>query len=436
MIAVVGGGLIGACVAFELAQAGHEVLVLDADLPGAAWRAGAGLLTPSGERLRGTPLEGDASESLGLWPDFARRLEEVSGQHIGFQEGVFRVAFDEEQARTLNADTDGEARDFSHSHLSAARFHANEGRVHPPSVRGAALSGLRVLHARVERIEPLEKGLGLHLDSGVFVDAHVAVLCCGAWSGAFGLPICAVQGQALLLDAPRDSPALYGPSQNGSSQYALGRLDGLYVGATSRDASTEETSPDAASVEILRDKARRLMGEETANAPIVKHLVGFRPTTPDGLPIIGLHPELANVVVATGHSRHGVLLAPLTARRVSQLVRELLGKYGQSAEDAAQVAVARGAAQVMVPEAAALIVVPSATQAVTSGEAPVAAPSATQVVVTKDTAQVAPNATHAVVEDTKQVAVAPDGAQVAVGRPRLRSGQHVQQGTLAIEVNA
>lgn len=356
MIAVVGGGLIGACVAFELDQSGEDVLVFDADLPGAAWRAGAGLLTPSGERLRGTPLEDDASQSLELWPEFARRLEAASGQSVGFREGVYRVAFDDDEARVLNADPDGQASDFPQAHLSAARFQAREGRVHPPGVRRAALSGLQVRKARVERIEPLGAGVRLHLDTGASVEASVAVLCCGAWSGAFGLPVRAVQGQALLLDAPRDSPALYGPPQSGSSQYALGRPDGLYVGATSRDAGTGETCPDLEAATALRDKARRLMGQETGDAPLLQHLVGFRPTTPDGLPIIGLHPELSHVVVATGHSRHGVLLAPLTARRVFQLVRELLDEHQkqaaiEAASNPAPLAVAEETAPVLASRA-------------------------------------------------------------------------------------
>jgi glycine oxidase len=353
MIAVVGGGLIGACIAFELHQAGEDVLVFDADLPGAAWRAGAGLLCPSGEKLDGTPLEADANESLRLWPDFARRLEASSGQSIGFREGLFRVAFDEEEARVLNAESDGEAvvlngnengtrvagaeasgeapvvNADSHAkvkafpHLSAARFHASEGRVHPPSVRNAALHGLPIQRARVERIEPTEKGVVLQTD-GEAIEARIAVLACGAWSDRFGLPVRAVQGQALLLDAPPDLPALYGPPRIGSSQYALGRPDGLYVGATIRDTGAHETSPDADAACSLRATARRLLGD-AANAPQLQHLVGFRPTTPDGLPLVGRHPTLANVLVATGHSRHGVLLAPLTARRVLQHVRELLG---------------------------------------------------------------------------------------------------------------
>ncbi|BCM94202.1 glycine oxidase [Abditibacteriota bacterium] len=322
MIAVIGGGLIGSCVAFELNQAGEDVLVFDADLPGAAWRAGAGLLTPSGERLNGTPLEADARQSLSLWPDFVRRLEAASGQSVGFRFGVYRVALNDSEANTLNADTDGELSQPPLPHLRAARFHANEGCVHPPSVRSAALSGLQVERANVEHIEPTDSGVEIETDAGIF-SAQFAILCCGAWSSKFGLSVRAVQGQALLLDADSNTPSLYGLPQSGASQYALGRPDGLYVGATVRDTTTIETSPDAEATRALRQKAYRLLGVQTASAPLIKQLVGFRPTTPDGIPFIGPHHELANVLVATGHSRHGVLLAPLTAQRVLQQVQEM-----------------------------------------------------------------------------------------------------------------
>lgn len=322
MIAVLGGGLIGSCVAFELAQAGEDVRVFDADLPGAAWRAGAGLLTPSGERLQGTPLEADANQSLSLWPDFAHRLEEASGQSVGFRLGLYRVALTDDEAEDLRADTNGESVLPPLPHLQAARFHAGEGRVHPPSVRAAALCGIPIERAKVENLQSTASGVSIHTDTGTF-EAQLAVLCCGAWSGDFGLPVRAVQGQALLLDSSPDIPSLYGLPQSGASQYALGRPDGLYVGATVRDTTTAKTSPDAEAEQLLRQKALNLLGPELANAPVIKQLVGFRPTTPDGLPLIGPHPHLANVLVATGHSRHGVLLAPLTAHRVLQQVQQM-----------------------------------------------------------------------------------------------------------------
>lgn len=334
MIAVIGGGLIGSCVAFELKQVGEDVLVFDADLHGAAWRAGAGLLTPSGERLAGTPLEVDANYSLSLWPDFARRLESVSGQSIGFRSGVYRVALNQSEADVLGADTDGESCSPPLPHLTAARFHADEGRVHPPSVRAAALAGQNIEREKVEHIEPTPWGIRIHTDTNTF-EADLAVVCCGAWSGQFGLPVRAVQGQALLLDSSPDTPSLYGLPQSGSSQYALGRPDGVYIGATVRETTTNATSPDAESLQALEQKAERLLGTDGAQAPLIKQLVGFRPTTPDGMPFIGPHPQLANVLVATGHSRHGVLLAPMTAQRVLEQVQQIMKERLQALKVAA-----------------------------------------------------------------------------------------------------
>ncbi|RYX86498.1 FAD-dependent oxidoreductase [bacterium] len=323
MIAVIGGGLIGSCVAFELKHAGEDVLVFDADLPGAAWRAGAGLLTPSGERLGGTALEAAAKHSLSLWPDFARRLESASGQNVGFRSGVYRIALNDNEAKELEVDRDGEPCVPPMPHLKGARFHADEGCVHPPSIRTAALVGQDIERSRVESLEPTHAGVRIHTETATF-EARIAVLCCGAWSSRFGLPVYAMQGQALLLDGSPDTPSLYGLPQSGASQYALGRRDGVYIGATVRETTTEATYPDSEATLALRRKAQLLLGAEKANAPAIKQLVGFRPTTPDGLPIIGPHPHLDNVLVATGHSRHGVLLAPFTAQRVLTQVQEMM----------------------------------------------------------------------------------------------------------------
>ncbi|SMB79942.1 NAD(P)/FAD-dependent oxidoreductase [Deinococcus hopiensis] len=323
MIAVIGGGLIGACIAFELRQAGKEVLVLDAERPGAAWRAGAGLLTPSGERLAGTPLEADVRLSLGMWPGFARRIERASGQTVHFREGVYRVALTPAQAQELEAHPAGEWTRPPLPGVLAARVHREEGRVHPPSLRKAALRGLPMQRAHVRHLEPTGQGVRIHTD-GEVLETRAAVLACGAWSAEFGLPVRAVQGQALLLNAPQDTPALYSLPRTGFNLYALGRPDGVYVGATSRE--TDRATPDAHAAVWLRGGAQRLLGAEGGTAPTRQHLVGLRPVTLGGSPLLGPHPALPRVIVATGHGRHGVLLAPLSAYRVRHLVEEVLAE--------------------------------------------------------------------------------------------------------------
>ncbi|ADV67848.1 NAD(P)/FAD-dependent oxidoreductase [Deinococcus maricopensis] len=313
-VLIVGGGLVGASVAFEVRALGLTPLVVDADLPGAAWRAGAGLLTPDGERLRGTPLHADALESLRLWPDLARRLEAASGRPVHLRAGVTRVARTAQDAHALHDEAAGNPVEAPPPFL-AARATPGEGRVHPPSVVLAALHGVPVLRAQVRGLRPQARGVRVHTSAGPLT-VPLVVLAAGAWSGAFGLPVRAAQGQALLLDGPHDHLALY--ARRG---YALGRPDGLYVGATTR--ATAAPTPDAHAERWLRTAARHLT-PGYAPAPAQQHLVGLRPVTPGGLPILGPHPTLPNVLVATGHGRHGALLAPLTARRVAALVARIL----------------------------------------------------------------------------------------------------------------
>ncbi|PTA67099.1 NAD(P)/FAD-dependent oxidoreductase [Deinococcus arcticus] len=291
-VIVVGGGLIGSLVAFTLRRAGADVLVLDAGRRGAAWRAAGGLLTPDGERLRGTPLEPDALAGLRHWPGLARDLETASGQPVFFREGVRRL-----KASGGEACTPGEAS------------------LHPPSVVRAARQTVQVVAAQVVGLDPVRGGVWVRAAAGEW-HAQTVVLAAGAWSGAFGLPVTAVQGQALLLDSPAEVGALYGPLTRGFPPYALSRPDGVYVGATSRPSWA--TTPDPHATRWLLGVARQLVPE--VKTPVQTRLVGLRPVTPDGLPLVAPHPGLPGVVVAAGHGRHGALLAPVTAARVLALV--------------------------------------------------------------------------------------------------------------------
>ena len=154
----------------------------------------------------------------------------------------------------------------------------------------------------------------------------VAILTAGgaAWSGAFGVDVGAQQGQALLLRGAPEVGAWYGPPARGFSRYALSRPDGLYVGATARRSWA--TTPDAHAARWLRGAARTLV-PGSDGAEVAAHLVGLRPVTPDGIPLVGPHPTLPGVLVAAGHGRHGSLLAPVTAARVLALAEraEALG---------------------------------------------------------------------------------------------------------------
>lgn len=297
-VLVVGGGLIGATTAFALRQAGHAVTVLDADLPGAAWRAAAGLLSPAAEGLMpDTPLGALAAESLRLWPAFARQLESASGVHLHYREGV------------LTRQPDG----------TWTRM-PGEAQVHPPSVVRAALYGLPVHPGRVLTVHSQPAGVRLTTDQGPW-QARTVILAAGAWSATFGLPVTPVQGQAMLFTLPDPAPA---PARaagrrrgQGARAYTLTRPDGIYVGATVRP--TGQVTPDAHARRWLQAAAGHL-DPPLRDQPVHTTLLGLRPVTPDGHPFVGPHPSHPGVLVATGHGRHGALLAPWTARRILQLM--------------------------------------------------------------------------------------------------------------------
>ncbi|GHG05504.1 putative D-amino acid oxidase [Deinococcus piscis] len=298
MIAIVGGGLIGASIAFELARAGADIVVLDAGKRGAAWRAGAGMLTPTGERLHGTPLDELAEHSLRLWPDFARSLARASGLDVPFRSGIEHV--NSPCLRPLDPST----------------LRPHEATTHPPTVVRAALHRLDVRRAEVLELEQVRGGVRLITDAGPLTAERV-VLAAGAWSGRFGLPVFPVRGQALLLTGSPGLPARYSGKRRGFPLYGLPRPDGHYIGATVRPHCWDP-APRPSDARWLHRAACVLWPEADTLRPQTA-LVGLRPGTADDLPIVGALPGWdRRVLVATGHGRHGALLAPATAQHIAK----------------------------------------------------------------------------------------------------------------------
>lgn len=305
LILVIGGGLIGAVVAFYLQKAGYLVRVLDANLDGAAWRAGAGMLTPSGEDLHNGPLWQIAQTSLQLWPQLSSDLANKVYYRTGlehWQNGTWQIA-------------------------------PLEGLVHPPSVVAAALQGLDVRHERAISIDSSDDSIYVHSEQinqqQITHKATLAILAAGVWSKQFGIAVQPILGRALLLEDPTGSNNF--ARHAGNSQYALKRPDGLYVGATSANWQLGQRIKSISHNELsqLLQIKNQLLNPSSV---LLSTLAGLRPISnnPNGLPIIEPHPQHCRLLVATGHGRHGALLAPYTAQRVVAWVNSSLAKADQS----------------------------------------------------------------------------------------------------------
>src|SRR6185437_15424242 len=353
-VQVVGGGVIGLACAWELARNGDEVTVV-APAPGrdgASWVA-AGMLAPVTEAQFGeSALTALLIEGARLWPGFAAALEKASGQSVGYDTtGTVTVALDTSDRASLD-----DLLAYQHTlGLEAERRSASECRrlvpALSPAVRGgievpgdhavdnrallAALvqacrgAGVQFVEGSVRAVEP---GPALLLADGRRLTSAHVVLAAGTGIGHVeglaraGVPVVRpVKGHILRLGPPAQGRGgrvpLLGRTVRGlvrgRSVYLVPRRDGsLVVGATVEERG--ETAVQAGAVhELLCDARAIVPGLDELS--LLETAAGFRPATPDNTPRIGWT-ALEGVMVATGHYRNGVLLAPLTATAVADLL--------------------------------------------------------------------------------------------------------------------
>ena len=347
-VIVVGGGLIGAAIAWRASLAGLNVtLVDDARRSRASWAA-AGMLAPVAEVSYGEePLLGLSLRSADRYPGFVADLQEATGLDVGYRAcGSLLVAVDGDDFASLMALYDFQQR----LGLSADRLSIRQTRALEPSLTPALRGGVMVngdhqvdnrallvaLHvaaaAAGATIETATAELsivdgrvqGARLDGGHVVEAGTVVLCGGCWSATTpGLPagivptLRPVKGQILRLRQDPSRPILQRTVRarvHGHSVYLVPRADGeLVVGATVEERGFDETPTALAVHDLLRDA--RTVVPDIGECEFVEHWVGFRPATPDNAPIIS-DTDVSGLIVAAGHFRNGVLLTPITADAV------------------------------------------------------------------------------------------------------------------------
>lgn len=349
-VVIVGGGIMGCGTAFELARQGVRTLVLERSVPGAeASSAAAGILGAQVESHADGPLFELALYSRGLYPEWAGALAAATGIDVEYRaSGVMRVAFDgKAQAKAVREYAFQKKRGCALLSLSGAELrqsvpalsgdaHAalrfeDDARIDPPKL----LKALRIAAERkgatfrsgalVKRVTVQNKrARGVLLDDGSEIEGGTVVVAAGSWSSLVdGVPlpeggVVPARGQIveLLLPAPAFEPVLFGPKC-----YLVPRDDGRVLVGSTLEFVGYRREVTAVAVRDLLDAAISLV-PSLAQATLGKTWSNFRPYTQDALPFIG-EGDVRGLLLATGHYRNGILLAPATAAIVSALV---LGK--------------------------------------------------------------------------------------------------------------
>jgi glycine oxidase len=348
-VVVVGAGIVGCAVAYELARRGASVQVVDERPAGmGATQASAGVLAPYVEAREDSPLLPLAVRSFALFDEFIERTAADSGVAVHFRRtGTLNVAVHEEDLARLRTTADLLAR-----RSVACELIDGEGvRRAEPLIGDDAIAGLHipgqgfvvaseltralamaarrlgaqiVEGGRVRRIAKVDGDLIVETGRGKLT-GNAVVLAAGSWSGQIEItgvadrpPVRPVRGQ--LLHVGWNGPPVRRVTW-GERCYLVPWDDGtLLVGATVEEAGFDERAT-AAGVRDLLEAACDLV-PHTWTASFLGARVGLRPGTKDDLPIIGASTALPNLVYATGHYRNGVLLAPLTAQLVADAMLE------------------------------------------------------------------------------------------------------------------
>ena len=332
-VAVVGGGVIGLSCAWRAASAGFTVTVHDPTPGKGASRVAGGMLAPVTEAL---PCEPEAlalgAASLRRWPDFATQLT-TAGADPGLRaEGTLVVALDPGD----RAELDRLAEQLSRLGRQVEVLAGRVARRAEPSLGPQVCRALSVPEDLSVDNRALMAAL-LRACHGVGVQFHpqrcaqlpeadAVVLAAGAHSAglhpALQGVIRPVKGEILRL---RARPAALPPPTRtvravvgGRHCYLVPRPGGRVVlGATQREVGFDTDVTAGGVLDLLTDASRVL--PTIAEYALEETAVGLRPGSPDNLPVIGeLEP---GVLAATGHHRHGLLLAPLTADAVLALLR-------------------------------------------------------------------------------------------------------------------
>jgi len=329
-VIVIGGGIIGLSLSIELRKKGASVLVVERGEPGREASSAAGGMLVDCQLETPAALQPLATASARMYPEFVHELQVESGMKIDLRDqgtilfpSTAHASHPALQAAALPAPLTELEPALAPSNRPA--FYLKERSVDP---RGLAAAALQAAKRRGVDVSSGEVATSVNVSDGgasgvttakTSFHAPIVVNCAGAWSGQIAphaFPTRPVKGQMLYLASP--SRNLLKQVIRSPEIYLIPRSDGrILVGTTVEEAGFDKRT-DTATMQRFQRSAIALV-PELHNAKILEDWAGLRPGTPDALPILG-PTATPGYYVATGHFRDGILLAPITAQIMADVI--------------------------------------------------------------------------------------------------------------------
>ena len=354
-VIIVGGGVIGLGIGWQLAKAGCTVSIYERDQAGraASWAA-AGMLAPHAEvHFEERTLLSLGVQSCRMYPEWVAELEADSQMNVGYRaEGTLIVGVDRDDARELEHlyesqqlldlkvewITGTEAREMEpliSPKITAAIWSRDDHQVDNRAMVDALIkayqkaSGTLYENTPIDEIETVDgKAKGVWIRGNLEV-ADVIVLAAGCWSGdidglpkAVQPPVRPVKGQMLALQMEEGialQKVIRAPrAKYPTDVYLVPKDDGrLVIGATNEEMEFDTRLTAGGLFELLRGAWEAVPG--IYDLPVLETWTGLRPGSRDNAPILG-KTAIENLIMATGHYRNGILLTPITAREIASLI--------------------------------------------------------------------------------------------------------------------
>ncbi len=336
---VIGGGVTGLAIAIELKLRGADVTVISRDVHQAASYAAAGMLAPMAEEIADPNMLNLCTRSRWAYPEWTSKLENLTGIATGYLPcGILAPSFGDGEVREVRAmgsktwldrETIGYYQPGLGAEVVGGWWYPEDGQVDNRCLMRSLIQAAQNLKIEIQEgvtVQGIQQRAGKVTDimtSQGALTAEKYVLTTGSWaSQLLPLPVTPVKGQMMSLRMPHHPHEPY-PLQRvlfGNNIYFVPRQDGrLILGATVEQVGwTPHNTPQG--IQNLLNKATKLY-PAVADWQIEEFWWGFRPGTPDELPILGTSP-CDNLYLATGHYRNGILLAPVTATLMADLILE------------------------------------------------------------------------------------------------------------------